>query len=173
MLKKALFVAAAFFMLSAVAQATNNLGSLHQSIGVGKTMSIGLNLSPTGAWYLTSNSNSSAASASLLGSSLVIKGLSAGATTVLVCGDIQSSQCLSVAVTVSNVLGVSIAAHAPGAWLVQGKTVYYVTSGGLVPVPTWKIFLSNGGKSSLLQSANSADLNLPMLPLMIAHDSRV
>ncbi|HYV34002.1 MAG TPA: hypothetical protein VE973_04105, partial [Candidatus Limnocylindria bacterium] len=64
-------------------------------------------------------------------------------------------------------------AHPAGSWVIQGKTVYYITSSGLVPITTWAIFLSNGGKANLIVPINDGDMHLPLLALMEAHDSRV
>lgn len=67
--------------------------------------------------------------------------------------------------------------HAWGTWVKYGTTVYYVDSAGLVPVPTWAIFLSNLGKSEYILPANKADMDIfkgaPSLPLLQLNDSRV
>lgn len=64
-------------------------------------------------------------------------------------------------------------AHPRGAWISNGKTVYFVTPDGLIPVPTWDILLSNGGQASFIVKANSYDLSRKKLPLMTAGDSRM
>ena len=64
-------------------------------------------------------------------------------------------------------------AHPRGTWLQSGSTVYLLTPDGLVPVPTWDIFLSNGGQASFIVKANSYDLGYKKLPQMTASDSRV
>lgn len=64
-------------------------------------------------------------------------------------------------------------AHPRGAWVLSGKTVYFVTPDGLIPVPTWDIFLSNGGQADFLVKANAADLTFPKLYPMTAGDTRV
>jgi len=63
--------------------------------------------------------------------------------------------------------------HPWGAWITNGKTVYFVSKDGLIGVPSWSIFLNNGGKSSYLVPANKYDLALPVLPIMTTGDSRV
>jgi hypothetical protein len=65
-------------------------------------------------------------------------------------------------------------AHPLGSWLLYKKTVYYSHSLGLIGVPSWDVFLSNGGKASLLLPANTADLAQPRLsPVLDSHDARV
>lgn len=49
-------------------------------------------------------------------------------------------------------------AHPWGAWVLKGKTVYLVHESGLIPVPSWDIFIANGGKAEYLVPANAADL---------------
>jgi large repetitive protein len=63
--------------------------------------------------------------------------------------------------------------HPRGSWLISGATVYFLTPGGIIPVPSWSIFLSNGGQASFLVKANSYDLGLTKLPLMVSGDSRL
>ncbi len=67
--------------------------------------------------------------------------------------------------------------HAWGTWVKYGTTVYYVDSAGLVPVPTWAIFLSNLGKTEYILPANRADMDIfkgnSSLPLLQMNDSRV
>ncbi len=64
-------------------------------------------------------------------------------------------------------------AHSSGTWILNKKTVYYVVSSGLIPVPSWEIFLNNGGLAKYLVKANAYDLKLNRLELMIEGDSRV
>jgi hypothetical protein len=65
-------------------------------------------------------------------------------------------------------------AHPPGSWLLRKKTVYYSSSAGLIGVPSWTVFLDDGGKASYLVHANAADLAQPLQsPLLSAPDSRV
>lgn len=49
-------------------------------------------------------------------------------------------------------------AHPWGAWVLKGKTVYLVHESGLIPVPSWDIFIANGGRAEYLVPANAADL---------------
>ncbi len=64
-------------------------------------------------------------------------------------------------------------AHPRGSWLLSGSTVYFITPNGLIPVPSWAIFLSNGGQAGYIVPANSYDLSFPMLPLMTLNDARL
>ena len=166
-----------FFLLAPAALAITSLGTFSETIGVGKTLSIGLNPSASGNWYVVSNSNPAVASAGIsgiAGSSLVVKGLKAGNATVSACTESNGVNCLHAIVTVSGSnLGVSTSRHPSGSWILSGKTVYFVTDSGLVPISTWKIFLSNGGKAKLIAQATGDDLNLPYLDLMVLKDSRV
>ena len=63
--------------------------------------------------------------------------------------------------------------HPWGAWVTSGKTVYFVSKTGLIPIPNWNTFVNNGGKSIYLVKANKYDLALPVLPIMTTSDSRV
>ena len=163
--------------VASCAFAASSLGSLQETIGVGKLLSIGLNQSASGTWYVFSNSNKSVASVKANSNSLLITGLSVGSTTTSVCTDAQGSHCQQVAVTVGGtpqVLGAStVVPHPYKSWVIQGQTVFYVDTNGLIPITTWQIFLSNGGKQSLIQPADSADLSLTLEPLMLPHDPRV
>ncbi len=68
-------------------------------------------------------------------------------------------------------------AHPWNAFVLYNRTVYYVNSQGLIGVPSWDIFLSNGGEAKYILSANQADItilnNNPHLPLLQLNDSRV
>ena len=64
-------------------------------------------------------------------------------------------------------------AHPRGSWLLSGSTVYFVTPDGLIPVPTWDIFLGNGGQGNFLVKANSYDTALVKLGIMTADDVRL
>jgi hypothetical protein len=66
----------------------------------------------------------------------------------------------------ASVLSSPSQAHPVGSWILSKKTVYYVTSQGLVPVTSWDIFLRNGGLTKYLVKANKADLTLPLLQNM-------
>lgn len=163
------------FLFTGVAQADTSQ-TLTESIGVGKTLSVGLNVSSTGNWFIISNSNPSVATAELNSSpAVIVKGQAVGVTKVIICSEMSGINCLNLNVNVTgSVLGANIVnAHPAGSWVISGQTVFYVTPQGLIPITTWKIFLSNGGKSKLIQPINSADEYLPMLALMTLKDSRV
>lgn len=67
--------------------------------------------------------------------------------------------------------------HPWGSWLLHNGTVYYSQENGLIPIPNWNIFLSNGGKANLIVKANAADLEVlnknPGIALLSDKDSRV
>ena len=63
--------------------------------------------------------------------------------------------------------------HPWGSWVKSGQTIYFVHQQGLIPVPSWEIFINNGGRAEWIVSANSYDLNRPMLPNMIWSDNRL
>ncbi len=67
--------------------------------------------------------------------------------------------------------------HPWGSWLLYNGTVYYYTQQGLVPVPSWSIFLNNGGQSKFIVKANKYDLanlnNGSNLSALTASDARV
>ncbi len=187
--------------------------------------------------YISSNSNSSVASASVSGSQIMIYGLTNGSTNILVCsgGSGYTVGCATVYVTVSGgggVLGTSIykngtlisengtvyitykntktgfanraafeglgfrftnvlstgytglvnsgyivqtayASHPWGSWIKSGGTVYFVHESGLIPVPSYDVFLNNGGQDYLVVPANSWDFSLPMLSPMTYGDFRL
>ena len=181
MIKKYLILVAVVVFLFAGAGQAYALGgtqTLSQTICVGKTLSVGLYNSGTGSWYITGNTNRLVADVSLSYENypaVIVKGLTAGMTQIQVCAEPTGINCLVLNVTVTgNVLGASVTnAHPAGSWLISNKTVFYVSSEGLIPVSTWKIFLSNGGSSKLIQPMNADDERLPLLGLMAKKDSRV
>ena len=63
--------------------------------------------------------------------------------------------------------------HPRGSWLLSGKTVYFLTPEGLIPVPNRETFLNNGGQESFIVKATSYDMTLAKLPAMTASDSRI
>lgn len=166
--------AVSFFGLAGSAYAASDLGSLQETIGVNKTLAVGLNPSSTGSWYVGSVADLSIASAVINGNSLVVSGKSAGTTKILACTDSGAQHCLEVNITVSSVLGAfTEQPHAVKSWVLNNGTVFYVDINGLIPISTWKIFLSNKGHAKLIKPANSADLALPLEPLMVPRDPRV
>ncbi len=64
-------------------------------------------------------------------------------------------------------------AHPRGSWLQSGSTVYFLTPEGLIPISNWATFLNNGGQASFIVKANSYDLALPKLSLMVSNDGRM
>ncbi len=50
--------------------------------------------------------------------------------------------------------------HPIGAWVKYGNTIYYSHESGLIPVPSWEVFLSNGGSLDKTFNANQTDVNL-------------
>ena len=67
--------------------------------------------------------------------------------------------------------------HPWGSWLLSGKTVYYSIETGMIPVPSWDVFVNNGGKSQYIVKANRFDLSVlktnKILPVMVENDSRI
>ena len=67
--------------------------------------------------------------------------------------------------------------HPWSSWVKSGSTVYYVSSQGLIPVPSWDTFLSNGALPHYIVPANNNDLLVlrahPNLPLLEPNDPRV
>lgn len=68
-------------------------------------------------------------------------------------------------------------AHPWGSWLLYKSTIYYVHETGLIGVPTWDIFVANGGSPWLVLPLNAADdaawAANPNLPPLIANDYRL
>ncbi|MCL5666316.1 MAG: hypothetical protein M1383_00885 [Patescibacteria group bacterium] len=94
----------------------------------------------------------------------------------------QTPQSLSINVSLGDKLPAGLSSlampHQAGSWILYGKTVYFTDAKGFIPVSTWPIFLSNGGKKEQLESANSTDIALIKagwlsLPLMARKDKRV
>jgi hypothetical protein len=71
------------------------------------------------------------------------------------------------------VINNALHSHPWGSWLKWGSTVYFVHEQGLIPVPSWEVFLSNGGQQVLVVAANSYDLRLPYLSVMASVDPRL
>ena len=157
-------------------QASNELGSLHESIEIGKVMSIGLNPITTGKWYLSSYP-SNLIDASVSSSTLTVKAKAQGVVKMSVCSDVSSNSCLEVNINIlsgSKVLGVfTEKPHLPKSWVQDGNTIFYINESGIIPIATWNIFINNGGKKKLIKPANSGDLSLPLQSLMIEKDMRV
>jgi hypothetical protein len=67
--------------------------------------------------------------------------------------------------------------HTWGSWLLYNKTVYYSHQDGMIPVPSWEVFLENGGFATAIVPANKYDIDdlraKPNLPPLKKWDSRV
>lgn len=63
--------------------------------------------------------------------------------------------------------------HVAGSFVKSGQTVYFVDEKGLIPIPTWGIYLSNKGSSNQILTANASDLAKQQLNLMVMNDSRI
>jgi len=79
----------------------------------------------------------------------VFRGLGYKLQNVIV-GDTSADQ-----ISQTYVLSSARMAHPWGSWLLSHRTVYYSHSSGLIGVPSWNVFLANGGKASLLVPANA------------------
>jgi|GEM_PF-2786116 len=185
---KPIFALAIASLILPTATKAGSLGTLNESISVGRSLSIGLDISTAGGWSASNNTNPDVASINVANTSAAIKGLTPGYSVITIC-DGRTSNCLDVKITVSGVLGASTGlafnsnyisqsdieryGHTIGTWVKEGFTVYYITSNGLIPVPTYKIFLSNGGTNSKVKVINKYDLARPMLSLLSEKDSRV
>ncbi|MEJ0021860.1 MAG: putative Ig domain-containing protein [Candidatus Doudnabacteria bacterium] len=73
----------------------------------------------------------------------------------------------------SKVVVTADGGHPRGSWLLSGQAVFFLTPDGLIPVPDWNTFLSNGGQAIFIVSANSFDLARPRLANMSMNDSRL
>ncbi len=67
--------------------------------------------------------------------------------------------------------------HPWGSWLINKGVVYYSTAEGMVPAPTWDIFLNNGGQAKFILTMNKADLGVlkvhPNLPVLTENDQHM
>ncbi len=73
----------------------------------------------------------------------------------------------------SYVVTTQYASHPWGSWVKGGQTVYFVSENGLIPIPSYDIFLNNGGKDSYVVPMNSYDWSRPMLQQMSYNDQRL
>ena len=64
-------------------------------------------------------------------------------------------------------------AHPYGAWVLSKRTVFFVTPTGLAGIPSWAVFLANGGKNQYIVNANKADLAVPRVAALQSNDPRV
>lgn len=65
------------------------------------------------------------------------------------------------------------AAHPWGSWISNGSAVYFVHQDGLIPIPSWEIFINNGGHADLIVKSNIYDFRRPQLSVMTYDDSRL
>ncbi len=173
MLKKLLGIS--FILLAFPFFGSANYGNLSETIGVGKTISVGLNTLTNGSWFISGSPNPAVIQASLNSGSLIIQGTGIGTSGVSVCAT-DNSGCVNVNVTVNGlVLGSFTGAHLAGSWVLgsDGITVYYIADNGVIPITTWEIFLDNGGTSDKIVKINQYDEQLPLLSFMTNNDSRV
>ena len=67
----------------------------------------------------------------------------------------------------------SYSRHPWGTWIKAGNTVYFVHELGLIPVPSYEVFLNNGGEDRLVVPANSYDFSGNILNPLDYSDSRL
>jgi uncharacterized cupredoxin-like copper-binding protein len=150
--------------------------SVSLAAGQSSTVSVYNNYN-SGSYYISSNSNSSVASASVSGSSLYVSGLTAGSTNIMVCQSGYSSSCATLYVTVTgSVLGAStniwFSPQSPTMYAGQslavsvnsgvygstaysyGSTAYYVSSNSNPGVVTASL---NGTVLNLYANTNGTD----------------
>src|SRR6185503_10136965 len=101
MSKKVLAIFLSSFLFVSLASAASDLGVLQENGITGKTLSVGLNSSSTGNWYVGSISDSNIVSANIVSGNLIINALNSGSAKILACTDTQNSHCLEVNVVVS------------------------------------------------------------------------
>jgi hypothetical protein len=65
------------------------------------------------------------------------------------------------------------AAHPWGTWVQSGQAIYFVHQDGLIPVPSWDVFVNNRGASNLVVPANMYDFQKSILSVMTYNDSRL
>lgn len=174
-MKKVFVIGFALLSFANIANA-GSLGFLQESILTQRSLTVGLNQSPTGLWYLFGNTRPDAVSAEIKENQIQVKGLLPGVSKVSACADLNGNNCITLNVNVEagQVLGTSIFnAHPEGSWVKNNSTVFYVTVGGIIPVPSWSVFINNGGKANLVQEMNEADMLLPLLSQMTEKDDRV
>ena len=96
--------------------------SLSLTVGQSATASVSVgSYYYSGGYYISSNSNSGIASASISGSQVTVYGIASGSTTLSVCQNSGSSACASLYVTVTGVLGANT-----NLWFSPGNPNLYV-----------------------------------------------
>jgi Domain of unknown function (DUF4214) len=92
-------------------------------------------------------------------------------------GNVVNGSLSAYALSTSYFLSSPNVQHPWCSWLYYNGTVYYSHESGLIAVPSWEVFLNNGGQSKFIVKANSFDVqvlqNNPNLPLLVSNDSRV
>ena len=63
--------------------------------------------------------------------------------------------------------------HPRGTWVSSGKSIFFVSPAGLIPVTDWQTFISNGGDAAFIVKANKYDLAMKKLTNLTANDSRL
>lgn len=71
------------------------------------------------------------------------------------------------------VINNSNTSHPWGAWVQSGQAIYFVHQDGLIPVPSWDVFINNRGQSSFVVPANIYDFQRTILSSMVNNDSRL
>lgn len=71
-----------------------------------------------------------------------------------------------------NIVTTPWMAHPWGSWVKSGQTVYFMHQDGLIPVPSYDVFLANGGQNSLVVPMNAYDWQRAALGVMIYNDAR-
>ena len=121
------------------------------------TLSIGqslpITISGTGAYNLSSNSNSSIVNASVSGTTLTLYGNSAGSSVITVCS--SQGNCNSVTATVGYAsTGGPITLSQTNLWLQAGQAVSVVISGGTAPYS----FLNDANSATYFQTSLSNNI---------------
>ncbi len=159
-----------------------NLTLSQYNLALNQGQSATVNIYGSGSYYVSSNSNSYVASASLSGGVLNIYASQAGSTTIAVCQSGYSS-CVNLYVTVSgysygggglqypggNVLGTS--AYPSGQLISEGGTVYMVYKNTKTGFSSASVFTGLGFKFSNVLPAGYSNLNNSGYIVTSAHSS--
>lgn len=149
------------------------------SVRVGQSVEVTLPLSPSGEWLVFNQTGNDLASGVAVDTLIRITGNSAGLAHFEVCSSVKKTDCYKIQVEVTNgikglVLGISTDRHTVGSWVKLQNTVFYVHERGLIPVPSMKVFLDNGGKITSIEPMTQGDQQLPpYLPELDFSDIRV
>jgi ferredoxin len=63
--------------------------------------------------------------------------------------------------------------HPWGSWISAGATIYFVHQDGLIAIPSYDIFIANGGQAKLVVPFNNYDIGKPLLSVMEYNDARL